>query len=53
MKTRISPRLLSIPACTAAVCPKFLRKLTTLTWGSSAASWAIFSVLPSRLPSSM
>src|ERR1700682_3370827 len=33
-KTRISPRLLSIPACTAAVCPKFRRKLTTRTCGS-------------------
>ena len=51
MNTRISPRLWSIPACTAAVWPKLRRKLTTRT-RASRVIWPSFSVLPSRLPSS-
>src|SRR5436190_1430736 len=43
MKTRISPRLLSIPACTAAVCPKFRRKLTTRP---RALPWWMIATVP-------
>src|ERR1700687_5446008 len=53
MRTTISPRLLSIPACTAAVWPKLRRKLTTRTCGSWSASSAIFPVPPARLPAAV